>query len=302
MEITELSWRARTGLELRSTDPSPEARERLEKELASIEDHGWAQAFWDAAETAQTERSRGHLLGACRGIYGNFLVCYALRISQVDPLEWELPFERAVSFYERFGLLFPLFSSGSGILDSENTSEEPLVTTPELSQAADIINAQGLQDPSVFWDSIPIGIAELKEQVVQDFLTRNSDESRPKFPRLEFEKAIVPFCTASTMKTMGRMVFFEQLNKLVGALTGWSQAECERIRSIWCKRKISELETVRQSLLQPLTAKDFSSQDSRHIIKYCEELSAYLGSGAYFIGMAMDRYRLFHLKKCFPRF
>ncbi len=69
------------------------ARQRLEKELATIRALGLADFFLVAAEVTDYCRQRG-ILAAGRGSAAASIVCYLLGITQADPLEHDLLFER----------------------------------------------------------------------------------------------------------------------------------------------------------------------------------------------------------------
>lgn len=84
------------GLPHRYPDPTIAVRQRLDDELRLIGQSGLANYFliiWDLIRFA---RSR-HILSQCRGSAGNALVPYLLGISAVDPLKYELVFERFLS-------------------------------------------------------------------------------------------------------------------------------------------------------------------------------------------------------------
>lgn len=69
------------------------ARQRLEKELATIRALGLADFFLVAAEVTDYCRQRG-ILAAGRGSAAASIVCYLLGITQADPLKHDLLFER----------------------------------------------------------------------------------------------------------------------------------------------------------------------------------------------------------------
>src|SRR5215204_1732746 len=86
---------AHQGLRERYGDPPPaEAVERLEMELGVIEKMGFSAYFlivWDFVKFA---KDNGIAVGPGRGSAAGSIVSYALRITDVDPLEHELLFER----------------------------------------------------------------------------------------------------------------------------------------------------------------------------------------------------------------
>src|SRR5918997_954391 len=86
---------AHAGLRLRYGDPPPaEAVERLEMELGVIEKMGFSAYFlivWDFVKFA---KDSGIAVGPGRGSAAGSIVSYALQITDVDPIEYELLFER----------------------------------------------------------------------------------------------------------------------------------------------------------------------------------------------------------------
>jgi DNA polymerase-3 subunit alpha len=86
---------ANQGLCERYGDPVPSAaQERLELELGVIEKMGFAAYFlivWDFVKFA---KDSGIAVGPGRGSAAGSIVSYALRITDVDPLEYDLLFER----------------------------------------------------------------------------------------------------------------------------------------------------------------------------------------------------------------
>ena len=83
------------GLRARYGDPVPaEAMERLDMELAVIEKMGFAAYFlivWDFVKFA---KDSGIAVGPGRGSAAGSIVSYCLRITDVDPLKYDLLFER----------------------------------------------------------------------------------------------------------------------------------------------------------------------------------------------------------------
>jgi DNA polymerase-3 subunit alpha len=90
-----LRARVEEGLRSRYGDPAPaEARERMEMELAVIDRMGFNAYFlivWDFVSFA---KHNGIAVGPGRGSAAGSIVSYCLRITDVDPLEYGLLFER----------------------------------------------------------------------------------------------------------------------------------------------------------------------------------------------------------------
>ncbi len=82
------------GFEKRYPDALPELRERLEYELGTIEKMGYVDYFlivWDFIHFA---RQNGIMVGPGRGSAAGSIVSYCLEITNIDPIKYELIFER----------------------------------------------------------------------------------------------------------------------------------------------------------------------------------------------------------------
>ncbi|WP_459714516.1 error-prone DNA polymerase [Actinophytocola sp. KF-1] len=87
--ITQLGAAHRYG----SRSTNPEAYAQLEHELAIIEElnfPGYFLVVWDIVEFCR----RNNILAQGRGSAANSAVCYALGITNADPVKWKLLFER----------------------------------------------------------------------------------------------------------------------------------------------------------------------------------------------------------------
>ncbi|SFR34201.1 DNA polymerase III, alpha subunit [Robiginitalea myxolifaciens] len=88
----------RQGMPYRYPDPGPEIEKRLEKELQLIKAKGFVSYFlinWDIVSEA---RRRGFFYVG-RGSGANSIVAYLLRITDVDPIELDLYFERFINLF-----------------------------------------------------------------------------------------------------------------------------------------------------------------------------------------------------------
>ncbi|MEW6187037.1 MAG: DNA polymerase III subunit alpha, partial [Thermodesulfobacteriota bacterium] len=102
---THLKNRARSGLEKRlaakeQLDPAfpptryKEYRERLERELEVITSTGFAGYFLVVADYVNYAKEKGIAVGPGRGSGAGSLVAYSLEITDIDPLDYGLIFER----------------------------------------------------------------------------------------------------------------------------------------------------------------------------------------------------------------
>src|SRR6202165_3936387 len=82
------------GLKERYGDPTPEQRQRLEYELDIISRMGYASYFLIVWDFIRYAREQGIPVGPGRGSAAGSIVAYSLHISDVDPLRYNLFFER----------------------------------------------------------------------------------------------------------------------------------------------------------------------------------------------------------------
>ncbi|HEX3926910.1 MAG TPA: DNA polymerase III subunit alpha [Gemmatimonadales bacterium] len=86
---------AEAGLHVRYGDPLPQpVRDRFEYELSVINTAGYAGYFLIVADFISAARERGIPVGPGRGSSAGSIVAYSLGITNVDPLRFDLLFER----------------------------------------------------------------------------------------------------------------------------------------------------------------------------------------------------------------
>ncbi|MGJ9414151.1 error-prone DNA polymerase [Aeromicrobium sp. CF4.19] len=98
-EHTPMSWLrelVRRGADEMYGHDRAAAQVRLERELAVIEAKGFAGYFLIVHDIVAEARRRG-ILCQGRGSAANSAVCYALRITAIDSIRYDLPFERFLS-------------------------------------------------------------------------------------------------------------------------------------------------------------------------------------------------------------
>lgn len=86
----------RDGLKKRNLDSKKEYIERLEYEIDLIIKKEFIDYFLIVQDLVNWAKNNGILVGPARGSSAGSLVCYALRITEVDPIQWELMFERFI--------------------------------------------------------------------------------------------------------------------------------------------------------------------------------------------------------------
>src|SRR5574344_1582889 len=89
-----LTQKAYEGLSRRGLSDKPEYKERLEHELSIIASGQLADFILDTAFICVKLKIQGIQLGVGRGSAAGSLLCYCMRITEIDPLEYGLIFER----------------------------------------------------------------------------------------------------------------------------------------------------------------------------------------------------------------
>ena len=90
----ELVEQCEQGLRRRYERPTPELQERLQFELKTIREMGFADYFLIVADFVGFARQDGIQVGPGRGSAAGSLVSYCLGITDLDPIRYELLFER----------------------------------------------------------------------------------------------------------------------------------------------------------------------------------------------------------------
>lgn len=84
-----------TGLVKRYGDPPPqELQERLSYELSTIKNMGYVDYFLIVWDFIRFAKSQGIAVGPGRGSAAGSIVSYCLEITNIDPIRYQLIFER----------------------------------------------------------------------------------------------------------------------------------------------------------------------------------------------------------------
>ena len=78
----------------RSEDVTPEIQERLDYELNTIKNMGFVDYFLIVWDFIHYSREQGIVVGPGRGSAAGSIVAYSLEITNIDPLAFDLLFER----------------------------------------------------------------------------------------------------------------------------------------------------------------------------------------------------------------
>ncbi len=87
------------GAKRRYKKITKEIRERIEYELDVIDQKGYNEYFLVVADYVNWAKKKGILVGPARGSGGGSVVAYCIGITEIDPLEWGLLFERFLNPY-----------------------------------------------------------------------------------------------------------------------------------------------------------------------------------------------------------
>jgi DNA polymerase III subunit alpha len=97
-EFSYLEYLAKEGLRKRYGKPyeeiEPVRKERLDYELSVIKKMGWPSYFLIVADFINWAKDSGIIVGPGRGSAAGSLVCYLVGITNLDPLKYDLVFER----------------------------------------------------------------------------------------------------------------------------------------------------------------------------------------------------------------
>ncbi len=89
-ELREFAYK---GLKERNIEDTPEIRQRVDYELKVIKDKGYSPYFLVVSDLLRFAKSVG-ILSTTRGSAGGSMVSYLTHITTVNPMEYDLPFER----------------------------------------------------------------------------------------------------------------------------------------------------------------------------------------------------------------
>jgi len=84
--------------------PNPEILERLNYELEAIKQTGFASYFLIVQDFVNWAKENRIVVGPGRGSVAGSLVAYLLNITNVDPLKYNLLFERFLSVSEKYSI------------------------------------------------------------------------------------------------------------------------------------------------------------------------------------------------------
>jgi DNA polymerase-3 subunit alpha len=91
-----LEAQAWEGLKKRGLADQPEYKARLREELDIIKSKNFSSYFLVVADMVQWAKAQGIMVGPGRGSAAGSLLCYALRITMVDPIKYDLLFFRFI--------------------------------------------------------------------------------------------------------------------------------------------------------------------------------------------------------------
>lgn len=93
----ECGWKYRRKHNPRMTSNIKEYRSRLKYEIKIIEQQGFIDYFMMVSDLVRWAKDNGIAVGPGRGSSAASLVCYLLRITEIDPMQYPMLFERFIS-------------------------------------------------------------------------------------------------------------------------------------------------------------------------------------------------------------
>ncbi len=93
-DVEEFELRCQIGLKARGLADKPKYVERLKYEIETVKDMGFASYFLVVGDYVQWAKQQGIAVGPGRGSAAGSLASYTLGITSVDPLEYDLLFQR----------------------------------------------------------------------------------------------------------------------------------------------------------------------------------------------------------------
>jgi DNA polymerase-3 subunit alpha len=183
-----LEKKARAGLKNRGFEKNSDYVARLEEELEIIKDKDFSTYFLVVANMIKWAKDQGILVGPGRGSAAGSLVCYALGITEVDPIQWGLLFFRFIN-PERND--FPDIDTD---FEDRRRGEVKDYLRRKFTHVASIATFGYFKDKGVVRDAarvykIPIGEVNAALKTVDTFdayvTSPNTREFRNKYPEVE---------------------------------------------------------------------------------------------------------------------
>src|SRR6266540_4038610 len=226
---------ARAGAAARYGDPLPGAvEERLSYELGVISHTGYAGYFLIVADFITAAKERGIPVGPGRGSATGSLVAYALGITNVDPLKFDLLFERFLN-PERISMpdledpaVYELLRSGrtAGVFQFESPLATDCLRNMRCDRFDDLVAANALLRP---------GPLDTGMHLV--FINRKLGREPVRYPHPAVREILEP--------TYGVITYQEQVMRIANVLAGFSLAEADVLRKAVGKK---DQELIQQEL------------------------------------------------------
>jgi DNA polymerase-3 subunit alpha len=185
----ELEKLAYSGLVRKGLAVNEEYKKRLYDELEIIKDKNFSSYFLVVADMINWSKSNQILVGPGRGSAAGSLVCYALGITEVDPIKYGLLFFRFIN-PERND--FPDIDTD---YEDRRRSEVKEYLTSKYGHVASIATFLTFKDKGVVRDvarAFHVPLSEVNKALKQvetweDFITsKNTAEFRQKYPEIVF--------------------------------------------------------------------------------------------------------------------
>ncbi len=323
----------------RCANPSAVFVGRMEQEYLQLIQYGYAEKLLLLKNLKEYAKQEGIIVEVLGTINGS-LVAYLLGITEFNPLEYDLFFERWDIASKNVQTAMLVVSSKSVETIKEwiqanapvfGQDELPVYDTFEVSLRQDvctILREQGIEyqfderyNDEATWDAFQTGETRLFPALNDSFVQKGFFKLRVRslerltplitptvqnefyfcyLDRLGDDRYYLPHCEIVLDKTRGYLVYQEQLLQVIKRLSDFSAARGEKIRKLMAKRKMSELSEEEY---------EFERAASGLTIRYNHyevwstlfEASDYLCCKAYYLPKAGYLYRLVYLKAHYPK-
>jgi DNA polymerase III alpha subunit len=304
-------------------------RERLERELGAIAEIGHVEYFLIVWDFIRYAREKGIFVGPGRGSAAGSIVSYVLHITDVDPLEYGLIFER---------FLNPERGNMPDIdidLCIERSSEVIRYVEENCGECIDFSKMR-YNDPNVF-DLISSGntegIFQLESVGMMNLIMRlrpgNIDdiaapialyhpgpmrfiddyvENKNRPDRIRY---IHPLLESILSDTYGIVVYQEQIMEILHQMAGYSYESSDIVRRAMCKKKDDVMRKARDSFINGVTedgvkvspgcvANGIPENVAGKIFDRMSKFAMYASCRSHNMACAVTAYRMAWLKTYYP--
>ena len=240
---------------------SPQEKQRLKEELSVVKQTGTAGIFLQYYDTVYALKEYGVL---CNGIMHCSYLCYILGLTKVNPLDYELPFERYYNTERRTLPCLPL------VVKAEYKKRVLAVLQERfdddfLQGYAFSLNVAKIGEYRLFTE------AEIYQETLKHFGEHNFEGDEGYFGIKEAEAVFA--------ETDGKFVYQEQFYTLCNRLLGVDNKAADSWRKSMCRRRKKECEPIRERFQLAW------GKEGGQVFDYLYDRTIYAVCKAYVIGL-----------------